>query len=175
MVMRVGDGRVASTESQLDDAQDASNTRHSRHPFSSHQSAVAQPNIATWPVDSKSRCIGGGGRGEDVGVGGDLDIYIPEWQGHAGQQGERADSSRLAAPDGLCLLEGLVGVGGCLFTEGLVRVAVRCVSLQGMRDENSVVANQVREVEAKCLDGDIYNHVALCCCPWARCRGKLST
>lgn len=49
------------------------------------------------------------------------------------------------------------------------------VFLQGMRDENSVVANQVREVEAKCLDGDIYNHVALCCCPWARCRGKLST
>lgn len=30
------------------------------------------------------------------------------------------------------------------------------VCLQGMRDERTVVASKVREVEAKCLDGDIY-------------------
>lgn len=99
----VGRRQSCSTKSQLDDAQDASNARYSRHPLPSHQSTVAQPNIAAWPVDGKSRRIWGGGRGEYVGVGGDLDVYIPEWQGHAGQQGERADSSKLTARDGVFL------------------------------------------------------------------------
>lgn len=70
------------TKSQLDDSQDASNARHTRHPLPSSKSAITETDVATWTVDRQGRRIGSRRRPEDVRVGGDLDVDVPEGKGH---------------------------------------------------------------------------------------------
>lgn len=73
------------TQAQLNYPQNASNARDARDSLPSYKSAIAQSNVAGWPVESESRSIRRGWRRKDVAVGGDLDVYVPEGESHAGQ------------------------------------------------------------------------------------------
>lgn len=72
------------TESQLDDAQDASNACHPGYSLSSNQGGIAQADVASRAIDRKGRSIGSRGGVEGVGIRRDLDINVPKGESHGG-------------------------------------------------------------------------------------------